>query len=194
MNDTFYFFLDCPYTQRARLALLYSQQPVLVKEIDINNKPKIMTALENEQACVVLQLSNTNVLDESLDIMIWALEQSDPDGWLTPKLTEMLNLIDENDFNFKPNSDKYRKNIKQPIGTYYRDKAEDFLFTLESKLLASPYLFGNKISLADIAIFPFIQEFAAIDPTYFEHSPYPHLQKWLDDFIASPLFALIQKK
>ena len=194
MNNIFYSFIDCPYALRARLALLYSQQPVLVKEIDINNKPKIMTALENKQAYVVLQLSDASVVNESLEIMIWALEQSDPDGWLTPNLTEMLNLIDENDFNFKPNSDKYSECVEQSTGTYYRDKTEDFLFQLENKLLASPYLFGEKISLADIAIFPFVQEFAAIDPTYFEHGSYPLLQKWLDDFTALPLFHAVMEK
>lgn len=196
MNNILYSFRRCPYAIRARLAITYSQQQVALREIALKNKPKAMTAISAKGTVPILQLSNGCVLDESLDIMVWALEKSDQDGWLNANLSEMLNLIDENDFEFKPWLDKYKyaKNFPQQTAGYYREQAEEFLFKLESRLLTSPYLFGEKLGLADIAIFPFIRQFATVDQTYFEKSPYPHLQKWLNNFTESPLFRSVMKK
>lgn len=193
MTNTLYSLHNCPYSIRSRLAIIYSQQPVTLQEINLNNKPEVMKAA-NEKSVTALQLNDDSLLDESLYIMVWALEKNDPDCWLAPNLTKMLNLIDENDFDFKDNSDKYSEYIQQPKADYYKEQAEDFLFKLENKLINSPYLFGEKISLADIAIFPFIREFSLIDNTDFNNSPYPHLQKWLDTFNKSPLFHSVMKK
>lgn len=196
MNNTFYSFRRCPYAIRARLAITYSEQQVTLREISLKNKPKAMTAISTKGTIPVLQLNNGGVLDESLDIMVWALEKSDPDGWLNADLSEMLNLIDENDFEFKTWLDKYKYAEHSPQETvdYYRKQAEEFLFKLENKLTNSPYLFGQKISLADIAIFPFIRQFADVNQTCFEKSPYPHLQRWLTHFNNSALFHSVMKK
>ena len=196
MNNIFYSFRRCPYAIRARFAIAYSQQQVALREIALKNKPPAMTALSAKGTVPILQLSNGSVLDESLDIMVWALQKSDPDGWLNSDLSEMLDLIDENDFEFKRWLDKYKYAERFPEQTadYYREQAEEFLFKLESRLLTSPYLFGQKISLADSAIFPFIRQFALVNPTYFASSPYPHLRKWLANFISTPLFDSVMPK
>ena len=196
MNNILYSFRRCPYAIRARLAIAYNRQQVALREVALKSKPEVMTAISAKGAIPVLQLSDGSVLDESLDIMVWALEKSDPDGWLHTDLPEMLNLIDENDSEFKTWLDKYKyaENFPQQTVGYYREQAEEFLFKLENRLLASPYLFGEKISLADIAIFPFIRQFAAVDQTYFEKSPYPRLQRWLAYFNNSALFHSVMEK
>ena len=196
MNNILYSFRRCPYAIRARLAIAYSQQQVALREISLKNKPQAMIVLSEKGTVPVLQLSNGSVLDESLDIMVWALEKSDPDGWLNTNLAEMFNLIDENDFEFKIWLDKYKyaEHSPQQTADYYREQAEEFLFKLENRLHTTPYLFGQSISLADIAIFPFIRQFAAVNPTVFEKSPYPHLHRWLTRFNNSPLLQAVMEK
>lgn len=197
MNNTLYSFRRCPYAMRARLAIAYSRQQVVLREITLKSKPEAMRALSAKGTVPVLQLSNGCVLDESLDIMVWALEDCDPDGWLQQgNLTEMLNLIDEHDFEFKMWLDKYKyaERFPEQSADYYRAQAEEFLFKLENRLLATPYLFGQKISLADMAIFPFIRQFAAVDKEWFSKSTYPSLNVWLSNFCDSTLFKSIMKK
>lgn len=190
MNHLLYSFRRCPYAIRARLAIAYSGQTVILHEISLQRKPQEMLALSAKGTVPVLQLADGTVLDESLDIMAWALEQSDPDGWLQGNLAEMLSLIDENDFEFKIWLDKYKyaDRFLEQTADYYREQGEEFLFKLEDKLAVSPYLFGEKTGLADIAIFPFIRQFAAVDKEWFSRSAFPRLQVWLHSFIQSPLF------
>lgn len=196
MANILYSFRRCPYAMRARLAIAYSQQPVALREIVLKNKPQALLASSAKGTVPVLVLEDDNVIDESLDIMAWALEKSDPDGWLNTDLLAMLNLIDENDFEFKKWLDRYKYADRFPehSADYYRQQGEEFLFKLEHRLLASPYLFGQKISLADSAIFPFVRQFAAVDQTYFAKSPFPHLQRWLTDFSNSALFHSVMEK
>ncbi|MFT7053342.1 MAG: glutathione S-transferase, partial [Psychromonas sp.] len=101
MPNTLYSFRRCPYAIRARLAIAVSSQPVFLREIILKNKPAEMLALSSKGTVPVLQLADGSVIDESLEIMVWALEQRDPNAWLQGRLTEMLSLIDENDFEFK---------------------------------------------------------------------------------------------
>ncbi|PKH01729.1 glutathione S-transferase [Psychromonas sp. MB-3u-54] len=196
MPNTLYSFRRCPYAIRARLALTVSSQSVFLREILLKNKPAEMLALSSKGTVPVLQLSDGTVVDESLDIMVWALARRDPDGWLQGNLTEMLNLIDENDVEFKDWLDKYKYADRFPEHSahYYREHAEDFLMQLENRLSNSPYLFGQQISLADMAILPFIRQFAGVDKDWFEQSAYPFLKVWLADFINSPLFTSVMKK
>jgi len=196
MNHLLYSFRRCPYAIRARLAIAYSGQTVLLREISLQRKPQEMLALSAKGTVPVLQLADGTVLDESLDIMAWALEQSDPDGWLQGNLAEMLSLIDENDFEFKIWLDKYKyaDRFLEQTADYYREQAEDFLFKLEDKLAVSPYLCGAKMGLADIAIFPFIRQFVAVDKEWFSRSAFPRLQVWLDSFIDTPLFKSVMKE
>jgi len=190
MNNILYSFRRCPFAIRARLAISYAQQQLMLREVDLKAKPQQMLALSPQGTVPVLQLGNSEVLDESLDIMVWALEANDPDGWLQGNLTEMLSLIDKNDFEFKGWLDKYKYADRYPSypACYYRTMAEEFLMILENRLNSSCYLLSEKISLADMAIFPFIRQFAAVDKDYFQQSPYPCLKIWLNNFNDSALF------
>lgn len=196
MPHTLYSFRRCPYAMRARLALAISQQQVNLREIILKEKPEQMLAISSKGTVPILQLSDDYVLDESLDIMAWALEQSDPQGWLKANLTEMLSLIDRNDFEFKFWLDRYKYADRFPEKTesYYREQAEEFLIELEGRLQLQPFLFAQHMTLADAAIFPFIRQFSSVDKTWFAQSPYPLLQKWLNNLINSPLFIAIMHK
>jgi len=181
---------------RARLAIAYSQQYVQLREIVLKEKPPEMLQLSSKGTVPVLQLSNGEVLAESLDIMAWALSEHDPDNWLAGDLHGMLALIDKNDFEFKTNLDRYKYADRFPEQSevYYREQCEYFLVRLEQRLSINNYLFSAQLSLADIAIFPFIRQFAAVDKQWFTQSPYPHLQKWLDKLINTPLFHACMQK
>lgn len=196
MPNTLYSFRRCPYAIRARLALAVSSQSVFLREIILKNKPAEMLSLSCKGTVPVLQLANGTVLDESLDIMVWALVQQDPNGWLQGHLNEMLSLIDENDFEFKNWLDKYKYADRFPEypALYYREQAEEFLMQLENRLSYTPYLFGQQISLADMAILPFIRQFAGVDKDWFEQSDYPFIKVWLAGFINSQLFKSVMNK
>lgn len=196
MTHILYSFRRCPYAMRARLALTYSQQSVQLREIILKEKPAEMLQLSTKGTVPILQLSNGEILEESLDIMVWALSKNDPDNWLADNIQNMLALIDINDFEFKEWLDKYKYADRFPNNSeaYYREQCEYFLVRLEKQLQVNNYLFSKQISLADIAIFPFIRQFAAVDKQWFQQSPYPFLQKWLENFTNSALFLSIMKK
>lgn len=190
MTHTLYSFRRCPYAIRARLAIAYSQQSVQLREVILKEKPESMLQLSPKGTVPVLQLSSGDVIDESLEIMAWALSQHDPDHWLVNDIQKMLALIDKNDFEFKQWLDKYKYADRFPEQSeiFYREQCENFLVRLEKQLREHSYLFSDNISLADMAIFPFIRQFAAVDQQWFDQSPYPQLKTWLTDHINSPLF------
>ncbi|WP_413702320.1 glutathione S-transferase C-terminal domain-containing protein [Psychromonas sp. KJ10-10] len=128
--------------------------------------------------------------------MVWALSQNDPDHWLTEDIHTVLALIDENDFEFKSWLDKYKYADRFPENTeeFYRQQCEDFLVKLEQRLKQHTYLFSNSLSLADMAIFPFIRQFSGVNKNWFEQAPYPHLQDWLKNLVNSQLFISIMQK
>ena len=200
MQPILYSFRRCPYAMRARLALAISEQTVRLREIVLKHKPAELLAISPNKTIPVLQLTDEmgtdSVLDESLDIMVWALSQNDPEQWLSPAIGEMLDLIDINDYEFKPWLDKYKYADRYPEYTtdFYRQQAEEFIFLLESRLTAHPYLFSSRISLADMAIFPFIRQFASVDKTWFEQSEYSEVKRWLETLMKSDLFSNIMKK
>lgn len=196
MAHTFYSFRRCPYAMRARLALSISQQQVHLREIILQDKPSEMLRISPKGSVPVLQIENGEVLDESLDIMIWALEKNDPESWLKGDLIGMLNLIDENDIDFKFWLDKYKYAVRFPefASDYYREQTELFLHKLEQRLRGQDYLFGDSIKLADIAIFPFIRQWASVDKEYFKTSPYPRINDWLETLINDSLFHSIMQK
>jgi glutathione S-transferase len=191
-----YSFRRCPYAIRARLAIAYSGQVVQLREIILKEKPIEMIQLSSKGTVPVLHLSNGEILDESLDIMAWALSRNDPENWLSDNISEMLTLIDKNDFEFKGWLDRYKYSDRFPDNTesFYREECEDFLVQLEQRLTNTHYLFSNKISLADMAIFPFIRQFAAVDKIWFDRAPYPQLQNWLGSLVNGPLFHSIMHK
>lgn len=195
MLPILYSFRRCPYAIRARLAIAISEQPVQLREIVLKHKPQELLAISPNKTIPVLQ-TEKQVLDESLEIMVWALEQHDPEHWLTAQLKDMLILIDENDFQFKPWLDRYKYADRYPEQNqqYYREQAEDFLMLLEDRLTVHRYLFAEHVTLADMAIFPFVRQFAFVDKNWFDQSDYRYLKKWLNELLASELFAQCMRK
>ena len=192
-----YTFRRCPYAIRARMALAYAKINVHQCEVDLKNKPQEMLAASAKGTVPVLVLEDGRVIDESLDIMIWALTQSDPDGWLSPELnSRSAELIQINDVKFKPLLDnyKYPQKSEQKEPEYYRDQAQIYLSQLNSLLMKNHYLLANHISLADVALIPFIRQFYMVDNQWFENSEYKHLQRWLNSFLNTALFLNIMKK
>jgi len=198
MFPVLYSFRRCPYAIRARLALQVAGQTVELREVILKNKPTELLQASAKATVPVLVLNDGRVIDESRDIMLWALSQNDPQDWLAQKnglYDEASSLIDQNDFDFKPNLDAYKYADRYPESAdYYRQQGECFLRLLEHRLAQHAYLMGDQISLADMAIFPFIRQFAHVDIHWFNHSPYTKLQQWLSDFLTAQCFADVMNK
>jgi glutathione S-transferase len=181
---------------RARMALKYAAIDFEIREISLRDKPQSMLKLSPKGTVPVLVLNDGTVLEQSLDIMHWALHQKDDEGWLKVNTKYTESLIAENDGSFKQALDQYKYAIRfpeQPAETY-RSNGEAFLRKLESMLQQSEHLFGDLRSLGDIAIFPFIRQFASVDADWFESAPYPKLRAWLESLITSTLFLSIMDK
>jgi len=192
-----YSFRRCPYAMRARLAIRYSNLQVELREVDLKNKPPEMLLASPKATVPVLLLSDYSVLDESLDIMHWSLQQSDSKNWLQNNYQEEIEqLIQQNDQSFKTDLDhyKYSDRFPQQTAVYYRQQGERFLKILEDKLLHHQFLINENISLADIALFPFIRQFAYVDIQWFDSSDYPKLRNWLTYWLESDLFISIMHK
>lgn len=191
-----YSYRRCPYAMRARMALRYAEIAVEIREISLRHKPAHMLQVSPKGTVPVLVLSDGSVIDQSLDIMRWALKVADNDGWLNADAELTATLISENDGAFKQNLDRYKYADRYPQqpAEFYRAQGEIFLAQLDSMLAKNAFLLGAKLSLADIAIFPFIRQFAAVDADWFDNSDYQHLQRWLKYLLVSPLFCKIMEK
>lgn len=181
---------------RARMALKYAGIAVEIREIALRDKPQSMLKVSPKATVPVLVLQDGTVLEESLDIMHWALQQNDSDGWLGVDSELTQKLISENDGSFKQALDKYKYAIRFPeqSAETYRAQGEVFLQKLESLLSQSKFLLKDQVSLVDIAIFPFVRQFASVDTTWFETAPYPKLRAWLKGLVESELFLSIMEK
>lgn len=191
-----YSFRRCPYAMRARMALAYAGITCEMRDILLRDKPDHMLEISPKGTVPVLLLPDGTVLEESLDIMYWALDQNDPDGWRNIDDKKSEALIHENDTSFKHalNLYKYPDRDTSRSQQEYREAGEAFLQRLEDNLKESPYLLGGKVSIADIALFPFIRQFAGVDTEWFESASYPHLKKWLNSHLESDLFATAMTK
>ncbi|MBN3561305.1 glutathione S-transferase [Aliamphritea spongicola] len=196
-----YSFRRCPYAMRARLALAYSQQQVQLREVVLRNKPRAMLDVSPKGTVPVLVLPDGRVIDESFDIMRWALRQNDPQDWLLNSDADlqwdMQGLIQENDFVFKQHLDRYKYFERHPEHTqvYYRDQCMVSLAKLETRLAKyDGYLVLPRMTLADMAIVPFVRQFAHVDRDWFYSSEYPHLQAWVSGFCDSDLFRKVMPK
>ncbi|MBT7438240.1 MAG: glutathione S-transferase [Cellvibrionales bacterium] len=197
MIPILYSFRRCPFAIRARMALFYSGINVEIKEVLLKDKPLMMLSLSPKGTVPVLISSDGIVLDESYQIMLWAINISDPDHWYPSCMSkEIDDLVYKNDHEFKSTLDKYKYSDRHPENskTYYRTQGEYFLIFLEEKLKSNNYLLGDKVSLADIAIFPFIRQFAFVDIDWFESSRYIKLREWLSTILASKMFNIVMKK
>jgi glutathione S-transferase len=207
-----YSFRRCPYAMRARLAcaLFLPQQSLELREVVLKNKPQELTAISPKATVPVLQLAQESlsgeqlsrdptIVDESRDIMLWALEQASA-ALKTQYIPFHLQLdidelIDENDGRFKWALDHYKYADRfEESEEHYRKLGEVFLTKLEQRLEKTRYLFTPAMSLADIAIFPFVRQFAHVDKQWFEQSSYPKVNQWLNELLESELFAAIMKK
>ncbi|MFT5320782.1 MAG: glutathione S-transferase [Pseudohongiellaceae bacterium] len=194
-----YSFRRCPYAIRARMALFNSAIEIDLHEVSLKNKPQAMLDLSSKGTVPVL-LVDDNVIDESLDIMLWALANNDPDNWCSQySETEKkyaMQLIRQNDTEFKEWLDKYKYADRHPefSQAYYRQNCEKYLQVLEAALHSNSYLMGEKITLADIAIFPFIRQFSMVDKNWFDHCHYPTLRQWLSKLLGTGLFIRVMAK
>ena len=196
-----YSFRRCPYAMRARLGLSFAELQVELREIVLKNKPAQMLAISPKGTVPVLQLpedhsSERRVIEESREILEWALRQSDPQGPLSVDSASANTLIDQNDGEFKHWLDRYIYADRHPESTQpeYRQRGELFLQVLEKLLAENRYLLSSNISIADIAIMPFVRQFAHVDQEAFYSLPYPHLQQWLRDWLEHPVFHQVMTK
>ena len=192
-----YSFRRCPYAIRARMALRYAGIEVELREVSLRNKPEQMLAASAKGTVPVLVLPDGQVIDESLAIMHWALDHSDPEQWRVPALAATSDgLIAQNDGPFKHWLDRYKYADRYPEHTaeHYRGECERLLQPLEKRLQSSRFLQGEQPVLADVALFPFIRQFCFVDPAWFEASAYGGLKAWLSYFLAAPLFNEVMQK
>ena len=193
--NTLYSFRRCPYAMRARMALRYSGVPVEIVEVSLKAKPAQMLAISPKGTVPVLD-ADGQVIDESLEIMRWALAQNDPDDWLLGGDSRIAELIEANDRVFKIHLNRYKyaeRYPEQPMEVY-RAEGALFLQKLDELLEGRDYLLANHPSLADIALLPFVRQFAHVDRDWFAQTPYVRLQAWLQRFLESELFTGIMKK
>lgn len=192
-----YSFRRCPYAMRARLGILFAEQQVELREIILKNKPPQMLAISPKGTVPVLQLIDGTVIEESREIMEWALAQKDPQGLLDAEVLYQANaLIDKNDNEFKHWLDRYKYADRHLEMTQeeYRLQGEEFLQVLEELLSNTPYLLGDKVTIADIGIMPFVRQFAHVDRDIFYSLPYPNLQHWLQNWLEHPIFLQVMTK
>lgn len=199
-HPVLYSYRRCPYAMRARMALSYAGVAVEIREISLKQKPASMLQVSPKGTVPVLVLTDGTVLEQSLDIINWALLQSDQDDWAmqadmsAKKLTDAL--IASNDVEFKKALDQYKYAIRFPENPpeIYRAQGEEFLQRLENRLSQTTYLCRNQLSKADIAIFPFVRQFSMVDETWFENAQYPKLKAWLNGLLDSELFLGVMQK
>lgn len=193
-----YSFRRCPYAMRARLALAAAEQACELREVALKNKPAEMLAASPKGTVPVLLPGDGTVLEQSLDVMLWALRRNDPLRWLQPDagaLPDMLALVAECDDSFKPLLDRYKYPDRHPDGGEpARELGARFLRDLEDRLSASPQLTGGHATLADAALMPFVRQFAMVDAAWFAAQPWPRLQAWLDGWTGSALFERVMGK
>jgi glutathione S-transferase len=188
-----YSFRRCPYAIRARMALWTAGLAVTLREVKLAAKPPELLAASPKATVPVLVLPDGTVIDESLVVMRWALAQRDPEGWLAH---DDAAVIAANDGPFKYHLDraKYPGRYPDDGGIDHRAAALALLAPLEERLAAAPFLCGDTRGFADAAIFPFIRQFAAIDPDWFAGQPLPGLKAWLETQLASDLFAAVMTR
>ena len=190
-----YSFRRCPYAMRARLALRYSGVAVRIIEVSLKAKPAEMLALSPKGTVPVLNVGD-QVIEESLEIMEWALAQHDPEDWRLQGHPAVYELIEANDQGFKHHLNRYKypeRYPEQPMEAY-RAEGEVFLQKLEGLLAEREYLLADHLSLADVALAPFVRQFAHVDREWFAGTPYRRLQAWLQRFLESPLFIAVMAK
>lgn len=187
-----YSFRRCPYAMRARMALAISGTAVETREVLLRDKPDAMLEASPKGTVPVLVLNNGTVIDESLAIMRWALARNDPESWLDGDDHELIAMIDEP---FKHHLDRYKYATQHDSDPdEHRAAAYALLKRFEARLTLHACLCGPTRSMADIASFPFIRQFANADREWFDAQPLPELRRWLAEQLDSELFASMMVK
>lgn len=194
-----YSFRRCPYAMRARLAIAYSQVAVELREVKLADKPQALLDASPKGTVPVL-VAPSMLLEESLDIMLWALKQRDTRNWWKRQKPaaqqEIMALIKHNDEQFKYWLDRYKYADRHPEHEqeYYRQQAEGTLAELDIRLGLNGNLVSSQLTLADVAILPFIRQFASVDEQWFAQAPYPALRQWLENHCESAWFNSVMQK
>ena len=188
-----YSFRRCPYAMRARMALHACGIAHEHREVVLRDKPEAMLAVSPKGTVPVLVTDESEVLEESIDIMRWALARNDPEGWLD---RDDADLLAANDGPFKHHLDRYKYHTRyegaDPVE--HREECLRHLKVLDERLAAGPYLCGDKRGLTDVATFPFVRQFANHDRQWFAAQPIPHLRDWLVRLVGSELFESVMAK
>ncbi|GJL90759.1 glutathione S-transferase [Hyphococcus sp.] len=187
-----YSFRRCPYAMRARMAIASSGVQVRLREILLRDKPDEMLAVSSKGTVPVLVIGD-QVIDESIDVMHWALSQNDPEGWLSRK--DDL-LIAESDGPFKHHLDRYKYSTRYEDADAEEHRAAGFGFLqkLDARLADAHYLHGKERGFSDIAIFPFVRQFRIAEKEWFDAAPIPDVQRWLKTLMVSSLFISVMGK
>ena len=191
-----YSFRRCPYAMRARMSLILASKECELREILLSNKPNEMLKISSKGTVPVLQFSN-DVLDESLDIISWAMESHAPSVHIYSEAEELLSLklIQLFDSNFKYHLDRYKYSSRYDVDPKeHQQECKTILENLEAEINPSPWIFGKQISLLDISILPFIRQCKIANPNWFFAQNFPKLIDLLNYFENSKLFDQAMQK
>lgn len=193
-----YSFRRCPYAIRARLALKAAGVAVVLREVALRDKPAAMLEISPKATVPVLRLPDGRVLEQSLDIMRWALAIHDPQGWLrADERDEVEAMTSLNDGAFKQALDRYKyapRHPEQPMEAWRDDAVALMLAPLAARLETRRYLLRDTPSLADMALVPFVRQFAAVDPAWFDGAPLAAVRDWLRRLTTTPLFESVMAR
>jgi glutathione S-transferase len=199
-----YSLRNCPYAMRARIGIHKAQLQIDLREVNLKQKPAEMLAASAKGTVPILVLDNEQqppaVIDESLDVMLWALTKNDPDNLLhkhdqsaLPKMLVLITLFDD-EFKTCLNAYKAAKRYREDNVIECRQACEVFIQELEGRLINSAFLMSDKESLADIALIPFIRQFAKVERQWYLQSPYPRVRQWLNFYLQSGMFTRVMGK
>ena len=190
-----YSFRRCPYAIRARLALYYSKINYEHREILLKNRPNKLYEISPKGTVPVLDLLNGEVIDESFDIMKWAISMDSSETLFNRGRQKQIDMILLNDMQFKKWLDKYKYHVRYPEDSmeFYRENCKQILDQYEDHLKNFTYLLDNEISLADFAILPFVRQFANVDIKWYNDS-YSCLSSWMNKLLDFDIFIQIMKK
>ncbi len=201
MSAILYSFRRCPYAMRGRMGLKASGLDYEHREIILRDKPQEMLDASPKGTVPVFIQNDGKIIEESLDLLRWALNQNDPHDWLNCDIYAANKLITANDTDFKHHLDRYKYASRYSddarrgdTNLSHRLEAEKHIQNLEDRLSDSPYLLGEKQSIADIAIFPFMRQFSNVEPDWWSSAPYPKTRDWLTRHVESELFKSIMTK
>jgi len=200
-HPVLYSYRRCPYAMRARMGIYLSGIQVEQREIVFWDKPEPMLLASPKGTVPVLVLPSGEVVDESRDILMWALKNGSEQACSdllsddVQQIQQINDWIDRNDDDFKAWLDKYKYADRFPENsqTYYRQQGEVFLSAIEQALQGQSYLLGEQLTVADLAVFPFIRQFVNVDKSWSEQADYPNLKSWLAHHLESDYFVNIMK-